>query len=399
MGGINLNESGLDFVRQVFVTFGGNTTVLTLFLLSVLYLALKGKKEERYVFVTTAVFLAFTVYNPFAVKYILGKLGMVNVYYRFFWILPMVLTIGYACTKVVGGQKKGWRRYLTAAALAAVICFGGNSVLAGGLPKLPDNQYKMPDDLLAVCTVLHEEAGEGTVRVVFEPDFNLIVRQYDASFELVLDRDMVLTYQGSNTVSTDALTEQEIEDETKILQIITQMDLSLDQKEFYRSLREMNAEYIVLSSSSAAVSYVETAGCIPVREVEGHIISAWKKSKKEDLFLNKAKDYIQLHLNILLFSLTSVFSKAASVQLNRGGIKNPLLYVFLFLMVANCGIYAIAWQKVIKKFSLSTAYANRSVYLIWSQIWAVLIFHENLTVKKYHRPSDCAGGSYGGAAI
>ena len=105
MGGINLNESGLDFVRQVFVTFGGNTTVLTLFLLSVLYLALKGKKEERYVFVTTAVFLAFTVYNPFAVKYILGKLGMVNVYYRFFWILPMVLTIGYACTKVVGGQE------------------------------------------------------------------------------------------------------------------------------------------------------------------------------------------------------------------------------------------------------------------------------------------------------
>ena len=125
---------------------------------------------------------------------------------------------------------------------------------------------------MIVCTVLHEEAGEGTVRVVFEPDFNLIVRQYDASFELVLDRDMVLTYQGSNTVSTDALTEQEIEDETKILQIITQMDLSLDQKEFYRSLREMNAEYIVLSSSSAAVSYVETAGCIPVREVEGHII-------------------------------------------------------------------------------------------------------------------------------
>ena len=67
------------------------------------------------------------------------------------------------------------------------------------------------------------------------------------------------------------------------------------------------------------------------------------------MFLNKAKNYIQLHLNILLFSLTSVFSKAASVQLNRGGIKNPLLYVFLFLMVANCGIYAIAWQKVIEK--------------------------------------------------
>ena len=26
-------------------------------------------------------------------------------------------------------------------------------------------------------------------------------------------------------------------------------------------------------------------------------------------------------------------------------------------------------------------FVNRSVYLIWSQIWAVRIFHENLTVK------------------
>ena len=91
------------------------------------------------------------------------------------------------------------------------------------------------------------------------------------------------------------------------------------------------------------------------------------------------RNYLQLHLNILLFSLTSVFSKLASIQYNRNGLHAPLLYVFLFLMIANCGIYAIAWQQVIKKFSLSTAYANKSVYLLWSQIWAVIIFHEQLS--------------------
>ena len=82
--------------------------------------------------------------------------------------------------------------------------------------------------------------------------------------------------------------------------------------------------------------------------------------------MEKVKNYIQLHLNILLFSLTSVFSKMASVQYNRHGLGS---------------IYAIAWQQVIKKFSLSTAYANKSVYLLWSQIWAVVIFHENLSVR------------------
>ena len=33
--------------------------------------------------------------------------------------------------------------------------------------------------------------------------------------------------------------------------------------------------------------------------------------------MTKIKDYIQLHLNILLFSLTSVFSKLASVYYNN----------------------------------------------------------------------------------
>ena len=97
--------------------------------------------------------------------------------------------------------------------------------------------------------------------------------------------------------------------------------------------------------------------------------------------MSKIKDYIQLHLNILLFSLTSVFSKAAYVQYNKHGLSSPMLYLFMFLMVANCGIYAITWQQVIKKFSLSTAYANKSVYLLWSQIWAVIIFHENLSIQ------------------
>lgn len=97
--------------------------------------------------------------------------------------------------------------------------------------------------------------------------------------------------------------------------------------------------------------------------------------------MGKTKDYVQLHLNILLFSLTGIFSKLASIQYNKEGLTSVWLYVFLFLMIADCGIYAIAWRKVIKKFTLSTAYANKSVYLIWSQVWAVLIFRENLTVN------------------
>ena len=97
--------------------------------------------------------------------------------------------------------------------------------------------------------------------------------------------------------------------------------------------------------------------------------------------MGKIRDYIFLHLSVVLFSFTSVFSKSASNQFNEGGLGNPMLYVFVFLMFLDCLVYALCWQKVIKRFDLNIGYANRSVYLLWSQIWAVLFFGENLTPR------------------
>ena len=93
------------------------------------------------------------------------------------------------------------------------------------------------------------------------------------------------------------------------------------------------------------------------------------------------KKYIALHLSIMVFSFTGVFSKMASSALNENGLHSLRFYIFLGLMLLNCGIYAIAWQRVIKQLDLSIAFAHRSVYLIWSQIWAFLIFNETLTAR------------------
>ena len=95
--------------------------------------------------------------------------------------------------------------------------------------------------------------------------------------------------------------------------------------------------------------------------------------------MKKIKRYLPLHLNILLFSFTGVFSKAASICYKEGGLTDLRLYLFLGLMILNCFLYALAWQKVIKHFDLNVAYANKSIYLIWSQLWAVIIFKETLS--------------------
>lgn len=104
------------------------------------------------------------------------------------------------------------------------------------------------------------------------------------------------------------------------------------------------------------------------------------KSMKSIATKNNIKSYVVLHLAILMFSFTSVFTKMASNAYREHGLLSGQLLLFLFLMFANCFLYAIVWQKVIKKFDLNVAYANKSVYLIWSQIWAVFIFQETLTL-------------------
>ena len=97
--------------------------------------------------------------------------------------------------------------------------------------------------------------------------------------------------------------------------------------------------------------------------------------------MGKIKDYILLHLCVLLFSFTSVFSKLAALAYNEEGLMSGKLFLFATLMILDCIVYAFFWQKAIAKIDLNIGYANRSVYLIWSQLWAVSLFHETLTTK------------------
>ena len=97
--------------------------------------------------------------------------------------------------------------------------------------------------------------------------------------------------------------------------------------------------------------------------------------------MEKIKDFAFLHACILVFSLTSVFSKFAALSYNELGLMSPRFAIFACLMLLDCVVYAFFWQKAIRKIDLNIGYANRSVYLIWSQVWAVAIFGETLTVR------------------
>ena len=101
------------------------------------------------------------------------------------------------------------------------------------------------------------------------------------------------------------------------------------------------------------------------------------------------KDILVLQIVIAIYTLSTVMAKQASGQ--------PLFSVGFFgfygAELLILGIYALLWQQMIKKFELSVAYTNRAMALLWSLIWAVVIFKDNITVKNVIGVALVIGGT------
>ena len=94
-----------------------------------------------------------------------------------------------------------------------------------------------------------------------------------------------------------------------------------------------------------------------------------KKTKLKEIFI--------LQIVIAIYTLSTVFANFASGQ-EFMSFKFILYYGLEMLILA---VYAVVWQQLIKKFDISVAYANKAMGLLWSIVWAILIFNETITIK------------------
>lgn len=85
--------------------------------------------------------------------------------------------------------------------------------------------------------------------------------------------------------------------------------------------------------------------------------------------------YLGLHLILMFYAIGGIFSKLAAQEsfLSKDYIINYLI------VLAILAIYALIWQKLLKKLPLTVAMANKSVTVIWGMIFGYFIFHEQIS--------------------
>lgn len=103
-----------------------------------------------------------------------------------------------------------------------------------------------------------------------------------------------------------------------------------------------------------------------------------ESSLVEAIMKTQLKLFLALHLFLMLYSVTGILSKLASVQ---PFMSLPFLALYAGEVIL-LGFYAIGWQQFIKRLPLSVAYANKAVTVVWGCVWGALVFGEQLTAGR-----------------
>lgn len=99
-------------------------------------------------------------------------------------------------------------------------------------------------------------------------------------------------------------------------------------------------------------------------------------SKKKTGLIN----IVMLQAVVVIYTLNSIIAKfAAKADVEMFSMK---FFLFYGAEVMVLGIYAICWQQMIKRFDLSVAYANRAMAILWTALWALVIFKDTIGVKQ-----------------
>jgi len=87
--------------------------------------------------------------------------------------------------------------------------------------------------------------------------------------------------------------------------------------------------------------------------------------------------YFQIVVAFFVFSFVGVMSKFAALS----ELFSMRFFMFIGFQVFILGIYAIAWQQILKRFTLVSAMSFRGIVVFLSLIWAFVFFGESIALN------------------
>lgn len=198
--------------------YRGTGFILVLYAIALVYLLITEKdKKNRYLLLYMPLSLLVLIYNPVFYHVYVVYLDDSGTYYRIFWILPMLVTIGYGAVKAISAYKLVG----TIVMCALIVICGGYAYSAKGGSSVTKvtNAYHIPQYVIEVCEYMEEDIPGVDVYACVPTEMTFYVRQYDSKINLLFGRDAIEPKWGYVNEFYDAFEGKEAIELEKLLDL------------------------------------------------------------------------------------------------------------------------------------------------------------------------------------
>ena len=216
--------------------------------------------------------LGVLLLNPLSVKILVPRVMEPVIFYRVFWLLPVLPLCALAATAVTFLSKRGGVRFLVFLLIfgTVIAVFPMNSQIRKGI-RIPENIYKVPDEVVFACEEIHKDFGEDTQpKTIWAFELEQYVRQYDPYMRLTIPRNTRLVYSGSQTVG-ERKPSKKYERRIAILNAINDAE-EVPVETFRKAMEKTKTDYLIIPSDYTSHEYLKGAGCVEIASNEDVVV-------------------------------------------------------------------------------------------------------------------------------
>ena len=170
---------------------------------------------------------------------------------------------------------------MVAAVILCICAVSGKFVYADGI-KPAENIYKMPEELIEISGIIHEDSGADYPKAFLEYEYNMQMRQFDPKILLTADReDYLFAVQNPYT---EEMIEDEAHPQYRLLASLVRLQ-PVSEEAFIDALETTNTEYVVLNRNNPRTTFCLKAGLKKVGETKNNIVFRYDVKEPYDFEL------------------------------------------------------------------------------------------------------------------
>ena len=263
-------EINQDFFKDVYTNYWGGMAFFAVYLLAVIYILKTEQGNKKYILGYMPIVALLTVFNPLIVGKIVEKLGLASRYYRFYWILPIALTLSIVLIDMICKSKKVTDKLMIAFLAILLINLAGVKFQYEHDDRR-DNVYKISDEVIEVSNIIHDYTDKEQITAYYGLNLMMELRTYDASIVTPVGRfqwDFMDEEYISNTSNEEGY--GDLYGNFDVLKVMTYVGAEYSPQIVHDAFEEYNIECFIRDKAMFSNEYIESLGFIKIGETESY---------------------------------------------------------------------------------------------------------------------------------